>query len=201
MRLCETFMNERGHLLADHGYTPDPGRLELTEQTITFYHYTREEHLAKILAVHGGLWARLPVVSPPPGLVGLYLVEGLLEPLPRWLTDSAYFGNLGLELIKEFVGDVLLRVRVPRDFPGLSVADYAHVMEAKHVLRRERPALDLGYDCTTGSETSRADAYSYVPALAYMGGHVAPELKATRIGPGIAVPSEYISVAQEQPLK
>ena len=41
MRPCEVFLRERGVLLGDHGFTPDPGRLETTDSTIVFYHYTR----------------------------------------------------------------------------------------------------------------------------------------------------------------
>ena len=194
-------MDKRGELLANHGYTPDPGRVQLTDTTLTFYHYTRKDNLKKILAADRGLWARLPVVSPPPDLEGLNLVEGLLEPLPRWMTASPYFGNLGLEMLKELVGDILLQIEVPRDFPGLYVADYAHVLESKHVLRRGRSALNLGYDCETGKETCKADANSYIPALDYGGGHVAPEMKATRRRQGIAVPEEFVKMCDVQPLQ
>ena len=32
-------MRQRGVLLADHGFTPDPGRIEVTDSTVVFYHY------------------------------------------------------------------------------------------------------------------------------------------------------------------
>ena len=201
MRTCEILMSQRGELLGEHGYTPDPGRVRAPDLGITFYHYTWHDRVEKVLAADGGLWARLPVVLPPADLEGLHLVEGLLDPLPRWMTDSPYFGNLGLDMLKEFVGDLLLEVTVPRDFPGLYVADYAHMLESKHVLRRERPALNLGYNCETGKEVCRADANSYIPALEYKGGHVAPEMKVTRLGQGIAVPSQFIKVCSAQPLR
>lgn len=194
-------MRERGVLLADHGYTPDPGTVELTASTFAFYHYTREERVDRVLEVGGGLCARLPVVSVLPDFAGLHLVEGFLEPLPPWLTESPYFGDLGLEMVREFVGDLLLRVEVPRDFPGLYVADYAHNLEAKHVRRRGRPALDLGYDTSTGREVTQSDANSYVPAIEYRGGHLAPVVKATRRGQGIAVPARYVAVSEVQPLR
>jgi len=200
-RLCEIFMNTRGVLLSDYGYEPNPSRVELTDSGIVFYHYTREEKLDEILKDGSGLWARLPVVSAPHDLAGLHLVECLLEPLPQWMVNSPYFGDLGLEMLKQYVGDLLLRVEVPLDFPGLYVADYAHVLECKHVLRRSRPALNLGYDCRTGKESSRADANSYIAAIEYRGGHVAPEMKVTRRGQGIAIPSQYISVCSVQPLR
>jgi len=193
-------MSKRGELLADYGYTPDPGRVEFTNGAIVFFHYTREEHVEKILR-DGGLRARLSIVSPPPDLDGLFLVEGLLEPLPQWMTRSPYFSDLGLELMREYVGDTLLRIEVPRSFTGLYVADYAHALECKHISRRGQPALNLGYDCRTGRESTKADANSYIPALDYRGGHVAPEMKATRPGKGIAVPAEYISICDVQPLK
>ena len=132
-------------LLGDHGFTPDPGRLETTGSTIVFYHYTRPEKVDRVLEAGSGLWAHLRVVSPPPELEGHHLAEGLLEPLPMWMTDSPYFGDLGLEMLKKYVGDLLLRVEVPRDFPGLYVADFGHTLELKHLRRRGRLVLDLGY--------------------------------------------------------
>ena len=194
-------MRERGVLLADHGYTPDPGAVELTASTIAFYHYTRAENVERILEAGGGLSARLPVVSAPPDLAGLHLVEGLLEPLPLWMTESPFFGDIGFKMLGESVGDLLLRVEVPRNFPGLYVADFAHVLEAKHVRRRGRPALDLGYDTSTGREVTRSDANSFVPAIEYRGGHLAPIVKPTRRGTGIAVPARYIAVSDVQPLR
>ena len=194
-------MRQRGVLLADHGFIPDPGRIELTDSTVVFYHYTRDERAERVLEAGGGLWARLPVVLAPPGLEGCYLVEGLLQPLPLWMTGSPYFGDLGFEMLREFVGDLLLRVEVPRDFPGLYVADYAHALEGKHVSRRGRPALDLGYDTSTGREMVRSETNSYVPAAQYRGGHLAPSLKVTRRGEGLAVPAKYIAVSDVQPLR
>ena len=42
-------MRQRGVLLADHGFTPDPGRIELTDSTVVFYHYTRDERAERVL--------------------------------------------------------------------------------------------------------------------------------------------------------
>ena len=201
MRPCEVFLRERGVLLGDHGFTPDPGRLETTDSTIVFYHYTRAEKVETVLEAGSGLWARLRVLSEHPDLAGLHLAEGLLEPLPKWMTDSPYFGDLGYEMLKKYVGDLLLRVEVPRDFPGLYVADYGHMLELKHLTRRGRLVLDLGYDTTTGHEVGRSGTNSYVPAAEYRGGHLAPEVKAARRGQGIVVPAEYIEVCDVQPLR
>ena len=96
MRPCEVFLRERGVLLGNHGFTPDPGRLETTDSTIVFYHYTRPEKVETVV-------------------------------------------------------------------------------------------LDLGYDTTTGHEVGRSGTNSYVPAAEYRGGHLAPEVKATRRGQGIVV--------------
>lgn len=201
MRRCETFLRELGVLLGDHGFTPDPGRVETTGSTIVFYHYTRPEKAEKVLEEGSGLWARLRVISEHQDLEGLHLAEGLLEPLPKWMTDSPYFGDLGFEMLKKYVGDLLLRVEVPREFPGLYVADFAHTLELKHLNRRGRLVLDLGYDTATGHEAVRAETNSYVPAASYSGGHLAPEVKATREGQGIVVPSEHIEVCDVQPLR
>ena len=117
------------------------------------------------------------------------------------MTDSPYFGDLGVEMLREYVGDILLRIEVPVDFPGLYVADYAHMLECKHIQRRGRPMIDLGYDCATGKEDTKSDANSYVPAIQYRGGHVAPEMKATRQGQGVTLAAKYISVSDVQPLR
>ena len=47
----------------------------------------------------------------------------------------------------------------------------------------------------------RAETNSYVPAAAYLGGHLAPEVKATREGQGIVVPARHIEVCDVQPLR
>ena len=117
------------------------------------------------------------------------------------MTDSPYFGDLGYEMLKKYVGDLLLRVEAPRDFPGLYVADYGHMLERKHLTRRGRLVLDLGYDTATGHEVVRSGTNSYVPAVEYRGGHLAPVVKATRRGQGIVVPAEYIEVCDVQPLR
>ena len=200
MQLHKVFLRSRGQLLEDHGFEADPGRVELTSKGIVFYHYTRKQRIDDVISE--GLVARLPVVLPPSELVGHHLVEALLEPLPQWTTESPYFGDLGFQMLRQYVGDVLLRIEVPRDFPGLYVADYAHVLEGMYFRRTGRPGLNLGYtDLETGKQVVRADANSYIPALLYKGGHVAPEMKVTREGQGIAVPPEYISVSEVQPLR
>ena len=157
MRPCEVFLRERGVLLGDHGFTPDPGRLETTDSTIVFYHYTRAEKVETVLEAGSGLWARLRVLSEHPDLAGLHLAEGLLEPLPKWMTDSPYFGDLGYEMLKKYVGDLLLRVEVPRDFPGLYVADYGHMLEleASHQARPSGPRSRLRHRHRARSRTER----------------------------------------------
>jgi hypothetical protein len=130
-----------------------------------------------------------------PEFVGSYLVEALLEPLPKWATESPYFGDFGLEMLRAYVGDVLLRIKVPQDSPGLYVADIAHNFECKHLQKRGGAALDLGYDCRTGHEVCKAEIHSYVPLLDYCGGHVMPNVKVVRQGEGVAIPSEFISLS------
>lgn len=202
-RPCDLFLQERGHLLGDHGFIADPGRAEYTaEGNIVFYHYTYRRHLDAILAPGSGLWARLPVVhcDVAPEFVDCHLVEGLLEPLPTWLWQSPYFGDLGLEMMHTYVGDTLLRIEVPASLPGLYVADAAHNFECKHQERRGHSTLGLSYNCQTGEEVCRAEIYSYMPLQQYQGGHVAPNVKVVRQGEGIAIPQRWISLPPTQPL-
>jgi len=201
-RSGDLFLNEWGRLLGEQGFVPDLGTVERTPAGgIVYYRYTHPDHLPAILAPEAGLSARLPVVQSERSaeLAGGYITEGLLDPLPCWLTTSPYFGDLGLQMLRQVAGDLLLRVELPADFPGLYVADFAHNLECAHRQRRGRPALGLGYDCTNGQEATLAYLHSYVPVAEYHGGHVAPVFKVVRHGPGIAVPRRFITVADVQP--
>ena len=145
MRPAERFLWLSCQLLARPGYVPDPGRVERTGSgCIVLCHYTHPKQLDAIRAT-GGLRARLPVLGTalPPTLEGNYLIETLLDPFPLWLSCSPYFGDLALEMMRENVGDLLLRLELPPDFPGLYVADYGHVLERKHEARYGSPVLGL----------------------------------------------------------
>jgi hypothetical protein len=128
------------------------------------------------------------------------MVEGLLSPLPQWLTASPYFGDLGIEMFRLYIGSVLLRIEVPLTFQDLYIADYAHILECKHFKHRGIAPLNLGYDCRTGHEVTRAYVHSYIRALDYVGGHVAPVVQAVRKDTGIAIPCKYIHIAELQPM-
>ena len=201
-RPCDVFLQSRGCLLGKYGFIADPGYVRYNlNNNVVLYHYTRLEHLEKVLV--SGLKAQLPVVMADdiPNLCGRYLVEAFLEPLPQWITNSPYFGNLGLELMSAYVGSILLQITLPTTFfDELYVADAAHNFECKHQIRRGRSALKLEYDCHTGREVCRAEVNSYIPLTSYQGGHLAPNAKITRHGVGIAVPSPYITVCDTQPL-
>jgi len=201
--LAERLLNERGILLGTLGFAADPGSVQRHGPgSVVLFHYTRPEKVDRILSKEGGLWARLPVVNDDsqPEFDNHHLVEAFLEPLPKWTTDSPYFGNLGLEMMKAYVGNLLLRVELPEDYPGLYVADYAHTLELKHIERRGQAVLNLGYDSRTGHHACRADVNSYIHLPEYRGGHLAPNAKIVRHGEGIAVPSKYITVNPYQPL-
>ncbi len=202
MRQCDVFLQKRGCLLRDLGYESDQGQLEQTASSIIFYHYTNQERLDEIWS-SGGLWARLRVLPSEltPEFVNYYLIEGILEPLPKWFCDGPYFGDLPLEMMREYVGDYLLRIEVPLDFPGLYVVDHAHPFECKHFNRRGSYALHLGYDCRTGHEVVRAFTHSYIPVSEYNGGHIAPGVQTIRKGEGIAIPKKFISESEYQPLQ
>ncbi|MBP1993056.1 hypothetical protein J2Z66_004673 [Paenibacillus eucommiae] len=205
MRLGENFLNNRSLSLCDYGYEPDPGCIEHTDNgNIVFYHYTREDRLEQIFSLNSGLFARLPVdvcPNPPNEFIGCFMVEGLLEPLPTWLTNCPYFGDLGIEMMRRYVGNVLLRIEVPSTYEGLFTADYAHIMEAKHLEFKGSSPLNLGYDCSTGKEVTQAYVNSYVSADKYKNRHIAPVMQAARKEQGIVIPRDYISVALKQPLK
>lgn len=202
-RPCDIFLQSHGRLLGKHGFVADPGYVRYTGNgDVMLYHYTHLENLDKVL--REGLRAQLQIVMADdiPNLCGRYLVEAFLEPLPQWVTNSPYFGNLGLELMRAYVGNILLQITLPTAFSDVDVyvADAAHNFECKHQSRRGQSALKLGYNCQIGQEVCRAEANSYIPLSNYQGGHVAPNVKITRHGAGIAVPSCYISVCDTQPL-
>lgn len=187
--------------VGEHGFVADPGDVQQTiNGDIVLYHYTRPKYLDQVL--RDGLRAQLPIVLADkiPNLCGRYLVEGFLEPLPQWIVDSPYFGNLGLEFMRAYVGNLLLQITLPLAFPNIYVADAAHNFECKHQNRRGQSALKLGYDCQSGQEVCQAEVNSYIPLGSYRGGHVAPNVKITLQGAGIAVPSQYITVCDRQPL-
>ena len=201
-RPCDVFLQSRGCLLGDRGFFADPGYARYTpNNNVLLYHYTHQKHLDRVLS--SGLRAQIPVVMADDilNLRGRYLVEAFLEPLPQWITNSPYFGNLGLELMKAHVGNILLQITLPNSFLNeLYVADAAHNFECKHQTKRGSSALKLGYDCQTGREVCLAETNSYIPLTNYSGGHVAPNAKITRHGAGIAVSPQYISVCDVQPL-
>lgn len=205
MRLGEHFLQQKGVSLSQFGCKPDPGRVEFTGSgNIVFYHYTKEEHLERILSPDSGLyaWRQVDVCpNPPEELTGCFLTEGFLEPLPMWLTDCPYFGDLGIEMVKQYIGNILLRIELPRNDQGLYVADYAHVLEEKHFTLRGTAPLQLGYDFSTGKEITQAYVHSYIPATQYESVHVSPVMQAVRKGAGVVIPSDYIRLSEEQPLR
>ncbi|MDQ6669284.1 MAG: hypothetical protein M3069_00700 [Chloroflexota bacterium] len=200
-QLGELFLSTWHERLGWHGYSADPGRIERVPGGIVVYHYTRPEHLAAI--AHSGLVARRPVVNGERSvdLRGRYQIDALLEPLPRWLAESPSFGDLGLQMLRVMVGDLLVRIELPVGFPGLYVADFAHPLECLHHERRGRAPLGLGYDCGTGHDSMLAYLHSYVPLPEYDGGHLAPVVHVLRSGPGVVIPGPAIHVADQQPLR
>ena len=196
MRPCEIFLEKQGVFLAGTGYEPDPGQVEFTSEGIAFYHYSRENRVEEVLGESSGLWARMRYAHG-------YMVEGFLEPLPNWLVNCPYFGNLGIEMVKMYIGDLLLRIEVPRSFRGLYVADYAHQLECKQLDHKHRSGggLSLEYDCSSGREVTKAYVNSFVPVNQYRGGHVAPVMQAVSDVGGIAIPRKYITIPEIQPLK
>ncbi len=94
-----------------------------------------------------------------------------------------------------------MEIKLPvREF-DVHIADYAHVMECESIELRGTPALQLGYDCSGGSEVTQAYVHSFIPVAEYNRGHVAPVVQLLRKGEGIAVPNGYISVSKIQPFQ
>jgi hypothetical protein len=203
MRRCDLFLKQRGVLLGECGYEPDKTKVEYTsDDRIVFYHYTREHHLKKIYEA-GGLYARLSVIGAEhiPELDGRYLIEGLLQPLPKWMTNSQYFGDFCISMMRQYVGDFLLQITIPSNYPGLYISEMAHNFDCKYQDKYGRSALNLDYDCRTGQEVVIAEANSYISLQKYNGGHILPNVKATRDGEGIVIPNQYIQVCNLQPLR
>lgn len=202
--LANQLLSQHGLLLGEHGFQigADP-TFPQSDHSLIFYHYTYEDRPDPILSKNGGLYAYRPVAcpQPPEPLKTAYLTEAFLEPLPKWLTEHAHFKNLGLQMVGRYIGTVLLRIEVPSDFPGLYVADFAHILECKYYDRHGVFPLGLGYNCQNGHHATQGYVNSYIPVQTYRGGHLAPVVQAVRQGPGIVIPSAYISVSSIQPLQ
>lgn len=165
---------------------------------LLFYHYTREESLEKIYADNGGLYAYRPVACPhlPKEYDDYFLIEGFLEPLPNWLVDCPYFKNAGMELMRKYIGDVLLKIEIPEDLIDIFIADYARILECKAA----NSPLGLGYHCINGLEATQAYVNSYIRVQDYKGGHISPVVQMVRQGKGMTIPKKYISISENQPL-
>lgn len=199
MRKCEPFIHQKGLYLGDLGYKTDKTEIEYGgEGKLVFYHYTYKEHLNKIFAKKSGLYAYRPVACPkvPTYLQNHFLTEGFLSPTPNWFTNNDYFRNLGKGLVKKFVGNIILRVEVPKEFLSIFIADYAHILECKSLDKdkKEGSSLNLGYDCSSGTEVTQAYVNSYIPVDNYKGGHIAPIVQLTRENSGVIIPNEYITI-------
>ena len=200
MKLGEHFLKDRGRCLRDFDFMPDSGQVELGDDTIVFYHYSQLKKKHDIFSPSSGLYAGRSVECPNDfhEYDDTYIVEGFLEPIPKWLTDSPYLGDIGINIVKRHLGHLLLKVEVPRDFPGVYVVDYAHMLDWQIGRRRPEP-LGLGY--AEEEECKKAYVHSYIPMLEYQKGHVAPIVHVLRKGKGIVIPNKYLEIANEQPLR
>ncbi|ADK15308.1 hypothetical protein [Clostridium ljungdahlii] len=202
MNLGKEFLCKRELYLKDKGYKILPNQIKFHKNNIVFYHYTHSKFLHMIFSKNSGLYARRQVSCPniPEEFNDCYLIEGFLDPLPKWLTEDYYFGNLGFEMVRRYIGNVLLRVELPMNFSGLYIADYAHILDCKHTNLRGTSPLDLGYDISNGHEATQAYVNSYIPVKKYEGKHMAPVIQIIRKEKGIAVPNKYLSVCKLQPI-
>ncbi|MEK3731740.1 hypothetical protein MKX64_04730 [Paenibacillus sp. FSL M8-0334] len=201
--LANRLLAERGLLLHDFGFRAAADVLQSDENGhFVFYHYTHEERLEAIFAPNSGLYAWRAVACPslPAEFANAFLTEGFLSPLPEWLSNHPYFQDLGMQMVRRNVGSVLLQVALPKDFPGLYVADFAHVLECKYAEQYGSGPLGLGYDCSNGQHPTQGYVNSYVPLASYKGGHVAPVVQVVRRESGIAIPNQNLSICSMQPL-
>ena len=204
MRLGQIFLEQRKKTLKDMNYITDSGTVSVNHQgELTFYHYTHEDRVPMITAEGSGLRARRKVVcsAPPEELEDSYLVEGFLSPLPKWLTTSSYYGDLGMKLTEKYIGNVLLQITMPAAEFSIYIADYAHILECKMPGEYGHLGMGFGYDCSNGGECTQAYVNSYIPIEEYVDQHHAPIVQVVRKGEGIVVPSHYIKISEHQPRK
>jgi len=197
----DVFLTNRRLRLSDFGFQPDPGKPAPLQNTICFYHFTQRECCESVL--REGLQALRPVVCPriPAEFNNKFLVEGFLEPLPKWLSNCPHFGDLGLRLTRHYIGNVLLRVELPLiALQSVYVADYAHKMEIRHFQESGLRILKRNYDLRSPDDIRQAYVLSYTPIADYTGGFVAPVVQFLNEGPGIAIPPSCISLHTKQPL-
>jgi hypothetical protein len=121
-----------------------------------------------------------------------FVLQGVLERWPRWLSASPWFGDFGATLFDQFVGSVPLRVTIPERFTDVSVADEAHTLECEHLIHRGDAPLGLGYDCATGHDAIAGFQQSHIPIFAYEGGHVAPSVNCYAHDDDLLIPSRWI---------
>lgn len=109
MALRDLFLSSQGELLRDHGFIPDDGQLERQHDQFIFYHYTHKDKVQCILA--NGINAYRRVVAPNvPQFQGCHLAEAFLSLQPKWLIESRYFGNLGQEMMAQYIGEIALKI-------------------------------------------------------------------------------------------
>ncbi|MCJ8010788.1 hypothetical protein MUG84_03395 [Paenibacillus sp. KQZ6P-2] len=203
MKLGQYFLDHRYKTFRDFSLETDSDQVICNEGNFTFFHYTHLGKLSMILKEEGGLWARRRVACPypPEEFIESYLVEGFLSPLPMWLKTSTYYNDLGYELTKKFIGNLLLEVTIPIDKFNIYISDYSHILECKTLEYSSKKGIPLGYDCSNGRECTQAYVNSYIPIQDYSGQHHAPIVQVLRKGEGIAIPKKYIMICELQPLK
>lgn len=192
-KLGQLFLEQEGMRLGQYVEVEEESS-DLADGMLTFYHYTHADRI--------GLYAQRPVACPqvPAPYQDSYLVEGFLQPLPNWLTHCPYYGNLGYNLMRQYIGDVLLEVAIPVDEFLIAVADYAHILHCKQDTGAGT-GLPLGYDCRDGREPTQAYVNSYIPITKYDGGHGCPVVQVMRKGEGLAIPNRCIRISKMQPLQ
>lgn len=127
------------------------------------------------------------------------MLEGFLEPAPRWWTESTYFDDLGSILVKKYLGGVCLKVQIPLSLAEVFIADFAHILEVKHANLRRITPLNLDYDLTTGRDATQGLVRSFVPVKKYSPLHLCPIVQVCRKGTGKVIPPRYIQLSDVQP--
>ncbi len=151
-QLGELFLSTWHEGLGWHGYSPDRPR-----RTGARWHRPVPLHPPRTQGSRGPLWSGRPAPSGGRRALGRSarpLSGGRPARIAAALAgrEQPSFGDLGMQMLRGVVGDLLLRIELPVSFPGLYVADFAHPLECPHYERRGRAPLGRATTAALGTK-------------------------------------------------